>query len=290
MSGFVIKVLLPLALAFIMFGMGLTLTRADFKRVISLPKATAIGLINQLIILPLFGLLVVSLFSLSPALTVGVLLLTFCPGGTTSNMISYLAKADVALSVTLTAISSMITVITIPLFLGLAMKRYMGAEQDINVAKIVLPVLAIAIVPVLIGMIIKANSEKTAQAIEKILAPFSVIFFIFIVVVAVYNDRANFFEHLRQVAVPVLIINIVMMVFGFISARLLKVNLRQSFTISLETGLQNGTLAITIATTILGNTEMSIPGAVYGLLMFFTVVPVITIARKALINPELAKK
>jgi len=285
MSGFVIKVLLPLALAFIMFGMGLTLTISDFKRVISLPKATAIGLINQLILLPLFGLLVVTIFPLSPTLTVGVLLLTFCPGGTTSNMISYLAKADVALSVTLTAISSMATVITIPLFLGMAIKRYMGAQQDINVAKIVLPVLVIAIVPVVIGMVIKARSASTAKAIEKILAPFSVVFFIFIVVVAIYNDRANFFTHLKQAALPVLVINIVMMAFGFFSARLFKVNLRQSFTISLETGLQNGTLAITIATTILSNTEMSIPGAVYGLLMFFTVVPVIIFARKALINP-----
>lgn len=284
MSGIVIKAFLPLALAFIMFGMGLTLTVADFKRVISLPKATAIGLINQLILLPLFGLLVITIFPLSPALTVGLLLLAFCPGGTTSNIISYLAKADVALSVTLTAISSLITVITIPLFLGLSIKHFMGEEQSVSVAKIVLPILAIAIVPVLIGMVIKARSASTAKAIEKILGPFSIGFFVFIVVVAVYNDRENFFEHLRQAAVPVLVLNIFMMAFGFFSARLFKINLRQSFTISLETGIQNGTLAITIATTILKNPEMSTPGAVYGLLMFFTVVPVISLARKTIVK------
>lgn len=286
MSGIVFKVFLPLALAFIMFGMGLTLTIADFKRVISLPKATAIGLINQLILLPLFGLLVVTIFPLSPALTVGLLLLTFCPGGSTSNMISYLAKADVALSVTLTAISSLVTVITIPVFLGLSIKHFMGIDQAVNILKIIPPIFAIAIVPVAIGMVIRAKSESTAKAIEKMLGTFSVGFFIFIVIAAIYSDRENFFVHLRQVAVPVLVLNIVMMAFGYLSARLFKVNVRQSFTISLETGIQNGTLAITIATTVLGNAEMSVPGAVYGLLMFFTVVPVVSLARKALIKEE----
>lgn len=290
MAGFVIDILLPLALIFIMFGMGLTLTLADFKRVLKLPKATAIGLINQLILLPLFGLLIISLFPLSPVLSVGLLLLTLCPGGTTSNMISYLAKADVALSVTLTAISSMITVITVPIFLKLSMKHFMGIEKGVPIIKVIIPMIIIAILPVIIGMVIKAKSEVTAKKIEKLLGPFSVVFFIFIIGVAVYIDRENFFLHLRQVALPVLIINAVMMTFGFLSARIFRVNLRQSFTISLETGLQNGTLAIAISNTVLKIPEMAVPGAVYGFLMFFTVVPVITIARKALINPELAKK
>lgn len=280
MSNIVLKIFLPLALAFIMFGMGLTLTLADFKRVISLPKATAIGLINQLILLPLFGLLVVTIFPLSPALTVGLLLLTFCPGGSTSNMISYLAKADVALSVTLTAISSLVTVITIPIFMGLAINKFMGNEASLNVLGIILPMFAIAIVPVAIGMVIKAKSPQTAKSTEKILAPFSIGFFVFIVVAAIYSNRANFFTQLRQAAVPVLVLNVVMMAFGYFSAKVFKVNTRQSFTIALETGIQNGTLAITIAASILHNNEMATPGAVYGLLMFFTVIPVVLLARK----------
>ena len=280
MSNIVLKIFLPLALAFIMFGMGLTLTLADFKRVISLPKATAIGLINQLILLPLFGLLVVTIFPLSPALTVGLLLLAFCPGGSTSNMISYLAKADVALSVTLTAISSLVTVITIPIFMGLAINKFMGNEASLNVLGIILPMFAIAIVPVVIGMIIREKSHKTAKAIEKILAPFSIGFFVFIVAAAIYSNRANFFTQLRQAAVPVLVLNVVMMAFGYVSAKVFKVNTRQSFTIALETGIQNGTLAITIAASILHNNEMATPGAVYGLLMFFTVIPVVLLSRK----------
>lgn len=286
MSNIVLKVFLPLALAFIMFGMGLTLTLADFKRVISLPKATAIGLINQLILLPLFGLLVVTVFPLSPALTVGLLLLAFCPGGSTSNMISYLAKADVALSVTLTAISSLVTVITIPIFMGLAINKFMGNEASLNVLGIILPMFAIAIVPVVIGMIIREKSHKTAKAIEKILAPFSIGFFVFIVAAAIYSNRANFFTQLRQAAVPVLVLNVVMMIFGYVSAKVFKVNTRQSFTIALETGIQNGTLAITIAASILHNNEMATPGAVYGLLMFFTVIPVVLLARKSSAKAE----
>lgn len=286
MSNLVFKVFLPLALAFIMFGMGLTLTLADFKRVISLPKATAIGLINQLILLPLFGLLVVTIFPLSPALTVGLLLLAFCPGGSTSNMISYLAKADVALSVTLTAISSLVTVITIPIFMGLAINKFMGNNASLNVLGIILPMFAIAIVPIVIGMFIKARSEVTAKAIEKILAPFSIGFFVFIIGAAIYSNRANFFTQLRQAAVPVLVLNVVMMAFGYFSAKVFKVNTRQSFTIALETGIQNGTLAITIAASILHNAEMATPGAVYGLLMFFTVIPVVLLARKTAAKAE----
>ncbi len=285
MAGFVTGTLLPLALVFIMFGMGLTLTIADFKRVIKIPKATAIGLVAQLILLPLFGLLIVSVFSLSPVLTVGLILLTLCPGGTTSNMISYLAKADVALSVTLTAISSMVTIITVPIFLKLSMQHFMGENEGIQIIKVVLPMIGIAILPVVLGMVIKAYAEPTAQKIEKLLAPFSIIFFVFIIAVAVYKDRANFFLHLQQVALPVIIINVVMMTLGFLLARSFKVNIHQSFTISLETGLQNGTLAITIANTVLNKPEMAVPGAVYGFLMFFTVVPVIMIARKTLIKP-----
>jgi bile acid:Na+ symporter, BASS family len=231
------QVFLPLSLAVIMFGMGLSLTPADFKRILIYPKAVAIGLTNQIILLPLIAYGLCKLFNLSPELSVGMMILAACPGGATSNLIAHLAKGDTALSVTLTAFSSIITVFTIP---------------------------------IIIGMVLLHKSPQLASKLDQPFRKISALFFVLILLAAILKERANFVEYFVQAGPVALTLNILTLALGFWVARLFGVNEKQSRTISIESGIQNGTLGITIAATIIGNSIMPIPSVIYGLLMFGT--------------------
>ncbi|MFN6944843.1 MAG: bile acid:sodium symporter family protein [Cytophagaceae bacterium] len=276
------EVLLPLSLAIIMLGMGLTLIPDDFKRIIRYPKAVSIGLVNQLVLLPVIAFFILSLFSLSAELAVGVMILAACPGGPTSNLISHLAKGDVALSVTLTAIATLVTMFTIPFIINFSIVWFMPAGELITLplAGTILKLLVMAVVPVALGMLIKRFAPSLAEKADKPAKIMSSIFLVLIIAGAILKERAHLVEYFALAGPVTLALNVSTLMVGYISAKLFKINQRQSISVSIESGIQNGTLAITIAVSMLNNVAMSIPPAIYSLVMFFTSGIVIALALK----------
>ena len=238
-------IILGAALIIIMFGMGLSLTVADFKRVLLYPKAVIVGLINQLIILPAIGFALIWLFPVKPDIAIGLIILAACPGGPTSNLITHLAKGDTALSVSLTAISSTITVITIPFIVNLGLLMVQGKEAafQLDVLQTIGQVFIIVIIPVSLGMLIKARQAAFADRMDKPVRVASGVVFTLVIVGILIKEKANIIPYFQQAGVLAL---------------------------SIETGIQTGTLAISIATVLLGNSAYAIAPAIYGLLMFFT--------------------
>ncbi|NJN43049.1 MAG: bile acid:sodium symporter family protein [Flammeovirgaceae bacterium] len=268
------EIFLPIALGVIMLGMGLSLTMDDFKRIALFPKATIIGLTCQLIVLPAVAFGMLKLINLPPELAVGVMLLAFCPGGATSNLLSNLARADIALSITLTAISSMVTVFTIPYFVNLSMEHFIGEGKFVELPflQAMLQILVVTIIPVSIGMILKSKYPNTAQRFVKPVKIASAIFIVILIFGVIIKERNNIAGYFAQVGTITFMINILILAIGFGIARMFNLNHAQSSAISIESGIQNGTLAIAIATStlLLNNTEMAIPAAVYSLIMFGT--------------------
>ena len=262
---------LPIALGIIMLGLGLSLTVADFKRVLIYPKAIVIGLVCQMVILPIVCFGIAILFNLPPALAVGLLLLSASPGGATANLYSHLAKGDVALNISLTAVNSVLTLFTLPFIVNFAIDYFMGSGQVIPMQfKKILEVFAIVLIPVGIGMVINYLSPSTSKKLEKPVKIISAIFLVVIIVGAIVKEKDQFLLYFQQVGFAALTFNVVSMALGYFIPFLLRVNKKQSIAIGMEIGIHNGTLAIYIALNVIGNSIMSIPPAVYGLIMFFT--------------------
>ncbi|MEO0431568.1 MAG: bile acid:sodium symporter family protein [Cyanobacteria bacterium J06656_5] len=271
-SSFLTAVFLPLALFIIMLGMGLGLTIADFKRILVEPKAVILGLMAQMILLPLVGVALASIFSLSPELAVGVMILAACPGGPTSNLVTYLAKGNVALSITLTAISSLLTVFTIPLVVNLAMKLFLDAETALQLPFIttVVQIAVITLIPVSLGMVLHSKVPSFANRVEKYVKWLSLFFLGLIIVGLLVKERANVAGFFLQAGGVTLVLMIITMALGYAIATLAQLDNRSATAITVEVGIQNGTLAIAIASapTFLNNPTMAIPAAIYALLMF----------------------
>ncbi|WP_438950091.1 bile acid:sodium symporter family protein [Psychrobacter submarinus] len=269
---FVNSVVIPICLFLIMMGMGLTLVVNDFKRVVKFPKAVSIGLANQLIMLPLIGFALANIMPLRPEYAVGVMLLVLCPGGTTSNLFTFLAKGDVALSVTMTAIASVITVFTIPVVLSYSLIHFMGAgtEFQLPIAKTMISLFVITILPISIGMIIKRYKPKLADSSQVLVSRFGVTFLAMLVVFLSYVQRDIIVDAFVNTGPVSLILNLVTMALGYFSSKLLGLNLAQRTSITMEVGLQNSTLSIFMALTLLSNYDMSMTPAIYTLIMFFT--------------------
>lgn len=267
----VTQVFLPLSLAFIMFSLGLALVGADFKRVFTKPKDFLVGAFSQVVLLPLVAFAIVSFWDLDPALAVGVMIIAACPGGVTSNLLTHLARGDTALSVSLTAVISLLSVVTLPVIVGFSIVTLMGAEApEMNVAKVAGGSFVIVAVPVLLGMFVRRYAEGFALRFERIARHVSSALFVIIILGAIYSLRdqiAGFFADAGMVA---LVLNAVMMVLAFYLARFAGLAGPQRIAITLECGLQNGTLAIFVAATLIGNQTMMIPGAVYSLVMYAT--------------------
>ncbi len=289
----VTSLFLPLALGIIMLGMGMTLVIDDFKRVILLPKAAITGICCQMLLLPALGFGLAILFKLPPELAVGLILLSLCPGGATSNIVSHLARADLALSVTLTAISSVVTIFTIPIFLNIALFRFMGGEQAIQ-----LPVLAtiaqifmVTVLPVACGMFLARKLPRLTQKALPAVNWVSASFFVLILLLAILKERANLLSYFQQAGMAALCLNASGMALGYFVGRALGLAIRQRLTIAIETGIQNGTLAIGIALSpiILNNSQMAIPAAIYSLLMFVTAGVVIFASRLTPATPAPAE-
>lgn len=264
------QILLPLALFIIMMGMGLTLVSDDFKRVIRYPQAVVIGLILKLLIIPLLTFLILYLFPIQPELAVGFILLAACPGGATTNLITNLAKGDVALSITLTAIASIITVITIPIVVNIGLNVFMGESKEISLPffKTVGQILAITVVPVIIGMYVKHKYPAMALKTERMVKIISAIFLVLIIVAVMIKERANLVEYFIKVGPMAFALNLLGMLIGYFVLLIFTKHKKQAVTVGIEVGVVNGTLGIAIAAGILQNSAMTIPSAIYSILMF----------------------
>ena len=265
-------VVIPVCLFLIMMGMGLTLITNDFKRVLKYPKAVGIGLANQLILLPIIGFALANIMPLRPEYAVGVMLLVLCPGGTTSNLFTYLAKGDVALSVTMTAIASVITVFTIPIVLSFSLIYFMGSgsEFELPVVKTVLTLVVLTIVPISIGMLIKRYAPKVADRSQVYVSRFGVIFLTFLVLFLGYVQRDIIVDAFIATGPVSVLLNLSTMALGYYSSKWFGLNLAQRTSVTLEVGLQNSTLSIFMALTLLSNYDMSMMPAIYTLVMFLT--------------------
>ena len=269
---FLTTVVLPAAVFIIMFGLGLSLRIADFLNLLKQPKAALIGLSAQLIVLPILAFVVVLFFKLAPELAVGLMIISFAPSGTTSNLFTYLAKGDVALSVSLTGITALVAPFTIPLFTLLAMQYFLGHESvvEIPLLKTITQLLAVTILPVTIGMFILSKWHRAAKRAESPIRIFSVIFLFFIVVAIIVKNRAEMVGFFMQTGAATLTLNILALGLGYGLAKLFRLSQKQAISISYEVGIQNGALALIIAGTIIGNNVMMIPAVTYSLFMFIT--------------------
>lgn len=272
-SNVVTAVFLPVALGIIMLGLGLTLTIADFRRVIVYPKAVVVGLACQTLVLPFACYGIARAFQLGPELAVGLMLLAASPGGATANLFSHLAHGDVALNITLTATNSILSLITLPFIVNLSLTAFLGAGRDIGLQPDkVLQVFAIVLVPVAIGMLVRSKSPGTAAKLERPVRILSAVFLVLVIVSAVLKERANLGDYFRQVGLAALAFNLVSMGVGYLVPLLVRLPERQAVAIGMEIGIHNGTLAIAIASSplLLNNSVMAIPPAIYSLIMFFT--------------------
>lgn len=272
-------IFLAAALFIIMLGMGLSLTINDFKRVVLFPKAVITGLVNQIILLPLIGLLLALAFDVRPEIAVGIMILAACPGGATSNLITHLAKGDTALSVTLTAISSVITIFTIPFIVQYALVKFMAQQQEVilNIPGIIGQLFLITIVPVSVGMIVKAKKPAFALRMDKPVKTASALVLALVIAGLLVKEKSNVVPYFQQAGAIALMLNMASLVVGFLIAKyLMSLSSRQSVSISIESGIQNGTLAIAIATITLEMSELAIAGAIYSLIMFVTGVAIIS--------------
>lgn len=276
-SSVLTELFLPFSLAVIMFGMGLSLRLEDFKRILIYPKAVGIGLLNQLILLPVVAFGIAKAFQLPPELAVGLMILAVCPGGATSNLITHLAKGDAALSITLTAFSSVITVFSIPFLVNFSIGYFIpgGEAQQLEVVGTVVSVLFITLIPVALGMITLAKAPALAQKWDQPFRKISTVFFVIIVIAAILKERENLVQYFIEAGPAALALNLSTLAVSFAMAKWTGLPFRQGLTIAIESGIQNGTLGITIAATLLVNSVMSIPSAIYSLLMFGTAALVI---------------
>ena len=265
-------IILEIALAIIMFGMGLGLVKDDFKRILTSPKAILIGLANQLILLPIIGFALVSIFPLQPEIAIGIMILAACPGGPTSNLISHLAKGDTALSVSLTAISSLITIFTIPFIVNFALENFLDAGQmiQLNPLEVIKKIMAITIIPVAIGMIIRNKNIAFANKMSKPVKIASAVILALVIIGIILKEKANFVSYFEQAGLVSLCLNLVTMIVGYLTAKTFHLRKEQAISISIESGIQNGTLAIFIAVTLLNNSAYAIAPAVYSVIMFLT--------------------
>jgi len=278
----VTDIILPLALAFIMFALGLGLTGADFLRVIKQPRDFFVGAFSQIILLPIAAFLIVKVWPIAPELAIGVMIIAAAPGGVTSNLLTAFAKGDVALSISLTAIISLLCVITIPFIILTSIELLGGSNlsQEFSLFDMSLNMFLIVAVPVLLGMLVKKLFSNFATKFEIIARKLSIILFVLVLLGAIAAEKDNVLSYFAQAGLITLVLNIVMMIAAFYIAQLLATGSKQKKCITIECGLQNGTLAIFVATSIFGGGLYVIPAATYSLIMFATSLIFVYFVRK----------
>ena len=278
----VTDVILPLALAFIMFVLGLGLTGADFLRVIKQPRDFFIGAFSQIILLPIIAFILVKIWPISPELAIGVMIIAAAPGGVTSNLLTSFARGDVALSISLTAIISLLCVITIPFIILTSVELLGGSSlsSDISLLSMSRDMFLIVTMPVVLGMLLRKFLAGAALKFEPIAKKISILLFVLVLLGAVAAERENVASYFAQAGLITLVLNIIMMVVAYYVAQMLASGIEQKKCITIECGLQNGTLAIFVATSIFGGGMYVIPAATYSLIMFATSLIFVYLVRK----------
>ena len=278
----VTDVILPLALAFIMFVLGLGLTGSDFLRVIKQPRDFLIGAFSQIILLPIIAFILVKMWSIAPELAIGVMIIAAAPGGVTSNLLTSFAKGDVALSISLTAIISLLCVITIPFIVltSVGLLSDSNITQDISLLSMSRNMFLIVTVPVILGTLLRRFVSGAALKFEPIARKISIALFVLVLLGAIAAERENVISYFAQAGLITLALNVVMMLVAYFVAQLLASGTRQKKCITIECGLQNGTLAIFVATSIFGGGIYVIPAATYSLIMFVTSLIFVYLVRK----------
>ena len=269
---FITDVILPLALAFIMFTLGLGLSFKDFSNVFKKPKNFLIGLVSQLIFLPIVGLILVIIWPLPIEIAIGVMLIAAAPGGVTSNILTYFARGDVALSVSLTAVMSLLSAISVPIVLAISI-RLIGdtsLPESISLTGIALSMFLIVTLPVILGMGVRSFLNSLTLKIEKSARFISTLLFVLVLLGAILAERENVISYFAQTGLVVLALNILMMLIAFYWSGFFGTGISQKKAIAIECGLQNGTLAIFVGTTVFGGGLYIIPAATYSLIMYLT--------------------
>ena len=281
--GIVTDVILPIALAFIMLSLGLGLTLEDFARVAKQPRDFLIGAASQIALLPIVAFFLVSLWPLSPEIALGVMIIAAAPGGVTSNILTSFAKGDVALSISLTAVISLLSVVTIPFIVVFSYNHFLGETlgEDLSIATTAISIFVIVTVPVIVGLVIRHFRSSFAIRVEALAKRIATILFVLVLVGAIAKERSNIVEYFAQAGFVTLVLNITMMLLAYTVARLFASGLRQRIAIAIECGLQNGTLAIAVAVTLFGGGVIVIPAATYSLIMFATSLLFIVILRNS---------
>lgn len=282
-----VSVVLPIVLAFIMFSLGLGLRGEDFARVFQQPKVFGVGLLNQLVLLPLIAFCLALAFKLPPVLAVGMMILGLCPGGVTSNMLTRIANGVPPLSISLTAVSSLLSVLIVPWMVAWTV-GYFGVDESrsVDVTAIGIKMFLITAVPVFFGMILTATAPALVEKISKMVAHIALALFILIVVLAIKANWDALMKHFSTLGPALLALMIVMLGLGLLSGKLLGTTSRESTTISLESGIQNATLGMAVAAFVGAEAvggelpDSALPSAIYGVMMYFIVVPFVLWRRK----------
>lgn len=263
---------LPVALIVIMAGMGLTLTATDFRYVFASPRAMVVGTVAQVALIPLLAFGLIALFGPEPAIAVGLVIIAACPGGATSNVFTFMARGNLALSIVLTVAASLITIVTIPFFANLALDWYTAGDAGTTVRLPVLDTIVrltvIIVVPVALGMFVRARFEEAAAWGERFVNVFGLVVLGAIIVVLVFQTRTQILSLLSQAGPSVVALNLGGIALGFLSGRLGGISRRDALTIAIEVGIKNGTIGLMVTLSLLHSAEMAIPSAVYGVLMF----------------------
>ncbi|WP_170441816.1 bile acid:sodium symporter family protein [Ruegeria arenilitoris] len=275
-----INVGLPVSLAIIMLSLGIGLEAADFRRVISRRYPFAIGAVCQVVLLPVAAFATVKMFALPPAIAVGFMLLSFCPGGVTSNILSKLAKADVALSVSLTAVISLLSIVTVPVLAAWSIDHFMGDDApEVSISGLALAMFLITTLPVAIGVGLRHCATGFANRIDGPLSKLATILFVLIVIAALAGNWQLFVDNLGIMGAGLISLNLALLLIGLGLARAAKLSWNEAKTISIETGIQNSTLGITLAALITGTesgfSPLALPSAVYGITMYAVAIPFI---------------
>ncbi len=278
---YITDVILPLALAFIMFTLGLGLSLADFIQIIKNPKNFFIGLISQLFFLPIVAIAITMIWSLPTEIAIGLILIAAAPGGVTSNILTSFAKGDVALSISLTAVMSLLSVISIPIVLGISLGLISDQSLgSISLSSIAISMFLIVTLPVLLGMIFRATLSYLTKITEKWAKTISTLLFVLVLLGAIFAERENIINYFAQTGLVVLVLNLAMMVLAYYWAKVFGTGKAQQKAIAIECGLQNGTLAIFVGTSVFGGGLYIIPAATYSLVMYLTSLIFIFIFRK----------
>ena len=282
--GIVVDVFLPLALAFIMFALGLGLTGNDFLRVIRQPRDFFVGAFLQIIFLPIIAFILVKIWPIAPELAIGVMIIAAAPGGVTSNLLTSFAKGDVALSISLTAIISLLCVITIPFIVltSVTLLTESNITQDISLISMARDMFIIVTVPVILGMLFRRFASGISLKFESIAKKISTLLFVLVLLGAIAAERENVVSYFAQAGLITLVLNVVMMIVAYFVAQSFASGTKQKKCITIECGLQNGTLAIFVATSIFGGGMYVIPAATYSLIMFGTSLIFVYLVRKTI--------